>query len=219
MMLRRASILAAAGVAVAITTAFTYLAATHHRSGAARASASPAPSHLASARSSEALRSLPEGLSIPPVMVPSTVTSHGSFASTRGARFYVFDGLLRPGALGTSSAGGSASLRCVTAVGSDFSGVGCGRDPLRNSNVFFFEGSEGGPTSETQTEHYISGLISPRVARVEAVDSAGGVEQAQVNRFGAFFVELPTTALETGVRFETLRVYDANGELIQQADA
>jgi hypothetical protein len=218
-MSKKISILIAAGSASVIGGMSIYLNGSQHRAGTgtSHATVAPARSQFVSVKDDRISGSVPGGL--PPVIVPPTVTAHGSFTSARGATFHVFAGTLRRGALGTSSAPESASLQCVTAVGPHFSGVGCGHDPLRESNIFFFEASEGGPTTATQTENYVVGLTSPRVARVEAVDSGGGVEQAQVNSLGAFFVELPPTALENGVRFVTLRVYDAGGKLIEQADA
>lgn len=162
--------------------------------------------------------SLPQGITLPPVIVPSSVTPHGSFTSLRGERHYIFEGGLRSNELHPTFDRDPVPPRCVVEVGPRYSGVACGH-PFTNSDLFFLEGTEGGPTAGTETVRSISGLCSPRVARIEAVDSSGAIEQGQVNRAGAFFVELPATALAKGLRFEALRAYDRNGALIEQADA
>jgi hypothetical protein len=162
--------------------------------------------------------SLPPGVTLPPVIVPSSVTPHGSFTSLRGERHYIFEGSLRSDELHPTFDRDPVPPRCVVEVGPRYSGIACGH-PFANSDLFFLEGTEGGPTAGTETVHLISGLCSPRVARIEAVDSSGAIEQGQVNGAGAFFVELPATALAKGLRFEALRAYDRNGALIEQADA
>jgi hypothetical protein len=162
--------------------------------------------------------SLPPGVTLPPVIVPSSATPHGSFTSLRGEKHYIFEGSLRSGELHPTFDRDPVPPRCVVEIGPRYSGVACGH-PFANSELFFLEGTEGGPTAGTETARIISGLCSPRVARIEAVDSSGALEQGQVNGAGAFFVELPATALAKGLRFESLRAYDRNGALIEQADA
>ena len=162
--------------------------------------------------------SLLPGITLPPVIVPSSVTPHGTFTSLRGERHYIFEGSLRSGELHPAFDHDPVPPRCVVEVGPNYSGVACGH-PFANSDLFFLEGTEGGPTPGTETVRMISGLCSPRVARIEAVDSSGATEQGQVNGAGAFFVELPATALAKGLRFEALRAYDRSGALIEQADA
>jgi hypothetical protein len=163
-------------------------------------------------------RSLPPGITLPVVIAPSSVTPHGSFTSLRGERHYIFEGSLRSGELHPAFDHDPVPPRCVVEVGPRYSGVACGH-PFANSDLFFLEGTEGGPTAGTETARSISGLCSPRVARIEAVDSSGAITQGQVNGAGAFFVELPATALAKGLRFEALRAYDRTGALIEQADA
>ena len=162
--------------------------------------------------------SLPPGVSLPPVIVPSSVTPHGSFRSLRGERHYIFEGSLRSDELHPTFDRDPVPPRCVVEVGPRYSGAACGH-PFANSDLFFLEGTEGGPTPGTETVRLISGLCSRRVARIEAVDSSGAITQGQVSGAGAFFIELPATALAKGLRFEALRAYDRNGALIEQADA
>ena len=141
--------------------------------------------------------SLPSGITLPPVIVPSSVTPHGSFTSLRGERHYIFEGSLRSNELHPTFDRDPVPPRCVVEVGPRYSGVACGH-PFANSDLFFLEGTEGGPTAGTETARSISGLCSPRVARIEAVDSSGAITQGQVSGAGAFFIELPATALQTG---------------------
>jgi hypothetical protein len=182
----------------------------------ARAKPSPLPAALARAKHGRSL-SLPAGITLPPDIEPSSVTPHGAFTSLRGERYHIFEGSLRSGTLRPPFDRDSVPLRCVIDIGPRYSGAACGH-PLVNSDIFFSEGTEGGPAVGTETVHYISGLRSPRVARIEALDSSGAIEQAQLNGSGAFFVELPAAALAKGLRFEALRAYDRNGVLIEQAD-
>ena len=208
---RRLLVLGVAALAISTAVATVVFERSSHQRVQARVKAPPRPTALARSVS------VPAGVELPPVIVPSSVTPHGSFASLRGERYYIFEGSPRSGALGAASTRASVPPRCVTAIGPRFSAVACGH-PLANSDLFFFEGSEGGSAAGAQSEHYISGLRSPRVARIEAVDSSGAIEQAQINGSGAFFVELPAAALEKGLRFQTLRAYDRHGVLIEQAD-
>lgn len=180
------------------------------------------PAALAGVKRGRNLRgrslSLPPGITLPPVIVPSSVTPHGSFTSLHGGKHYIFEGSLRSGELHPSFDRDPVPPRCVVEIGPRYSGVACGH-PFANSDLFFLEGTEGGPTAGTETARSISGLCSPRVARIEAVDSSGAITQGQVSGAGAFFVELPATALAKGLRFEALRAYDRNDALIEQADA
>jgi hypothetical protein len=162
--------------------------------------------------------SLPPGITLPPVIERSSVTPHGTFTSLRGERHYIFEGSLRSRELHPAFDHDPVPPRCVVEVGPRYAGVACGH-PFANSDLFFLEGTEGGPTAGTETARSISGLCSPQVARVEAVDSSGAITQGQVSGAGAFFIELPATALAKGLRFEALRAYDRNGALIEQADA
>jgi hypothetical protein len=179
----------------------------------ARAKPSPLPTALARGRS----LSLPAGTTLPPDIEPSSVTPRGSFRSLRGERYHIFEGSLRSGTLRPPFDRDSATLRCVIDIGPRYSGTACGH-PFVNSDLFFSEGTEGGPPPRTETVHLISGLCRPRVARIETLDSSGAIEHAQINDSGAFFVELPAAALAKGLRFEALRAYDRNGVLIEQAD-
>jgi hypothetical protein len=181
-----------------------------------RAKPSPLPPAFVRARLGRSL-SLPAGITLPPDIEPSSVTPHGSFTSLRGESYYIFEGSLRSGTLRPPFDRDSVPLRCVIDIGPRYSGAACGH-PLVNSDLFFSEGTEGGPAAGTETRHFISGLCTRRVARIEALDSSGAIEQAQVNESGAFFVELPATALAKGLRFEALRAYDRNGALIEQVD-
>jgi hypothetical protein len=181
-----------------------------------KAKLSPIPPALVRGRLGRNL-SLPPGITLPPDIEPSSVTPHGSFTSLRGESYHIFEGSLRSGALRPPFDRDSVPLRCVIEVGPRYSGAACGH-PLVSSNVFFFEGTEGGPAAGTESQHFLSGLCSRRVARIEALDSTGAVEHAQINDSGAFFVELPAAALAKGLRFEALRAYDRNGALIEQAD-
>jgi hypothetical protein len=208
-------VLGVAALATSIAVATVVFERSSHQRVQARVNAPSLPTGLAGAMRGRSV-SVPAGVELPPVIVPSSVTPHGSFASLRGERYYIFEGSPRSGALGAAFTRGSVPSRCVTAIGPRFSAVACGH-PLVNSDLFFFEGSEGGSAAGPQSEHYISGLRSPRVARIEMLDSSGAIEQAQINSSGAFFVELPAAALAKGIRFETLRAYDRNGVLIEQA--
>jgi hypothetical protein len=168
-----------------------------------------------------AVRDTPSGREIATgVIDQTTLRRRAVFPSVRGGTFEVHHGLLLPkfnsrGADRQSS--GKSRWTCAILTGHGYSTASCDNSPFSDSTLLFTESWSGGAEPTARTEFQVSGLASPRVARINAIDANGRTRSVHLEN-GAFFVELSQAELAAGVTLSTLRVYDASGTLVEVID-
>lgn len=156
-------------------------------------------------------------------LIASTQQRLGTFRTESGEQIDVFLGDLSPGfkLLGHTGqpALDSRVRACVWTRGEEFSGLGCRAKPLfGRSTVKFSETAAGGPSPSDHTEYFISGVASPLVSRIEAITSSGESLRAELSAGRAFFVQLSSEQLARDVLVTDLRIYGADGSVIEDVD-
>jgi hypothetical protein len=176
----------------------------------------PTPNRQSAAASQTPAPELPAHAAL----IASTRQSVGTFKTKKGDQVELIAGDLAPDfdLLTTvlEDAKVTTQQACVLDRGNGYAGLSCAAKPLfKRSLVLYSTTAAGGPATTEYTEYYISGLVHPKVARIEAVTSAGGTVAADLSGKGAFFLELGREQLAQGVIVTNLRLYGANGALLE----
>ena len=153
-------------------------------------------------------------------LIASTRRSIGTFKTKKGDQVELIAGDLAPDfellTKVLDDARVTKEQTCVLDKGNGYAGLACAAKPLfTRSLVLYSTTAAGGPETTDYTEYYISGLVHPKVSRIEAVTSAGGSVAADLNDKGAFFLELGREQLAQGVTVTNLRLYGASGALVE----